>query len=198
VVDILDALDGGEAELPQTLDPVRLSESTSLLLVFTTDGQRESLHFVDDPAVNAYVPCPGAACPLCHCGQAPTAYYLMPVVNLARRAVEVLRISTRRGPGTLAAGLLPHLRGDDLANKLFRVQRTGAKFVVEVQALGVDADRCVSVVKGFLAAREQGLSLSSAFPEYSATDLAEVPAVQRMVDAIGGWKAPEHGDAAAG
>lgn len=192
MTDILDLADAASGAMSQPLEPVRLSENAALLLLFTRDAERVKLHFVSDPAVNSYVACHGPGrCPMCHCAQVPSDLALLPVVNVAVRAVQVLRISMRKGPGALMTLLTPHLRGEDLVNKLFRIQRLGAKYVVDVQALAPDADRCVVVVKDFDAAHKSGLKLSSAFPDFTPAELAEVPQVRQMLDSVGGWKAPE-------
>lgn len=197
MVDILDLADEASGAMSQPLEPVRLSENATLLLFFTREAARAKLHFVPDPAVSSYVECMGPGrCPLCYCAQVPVDMALLPVVNAAMRAVQVLRIPTRRGAGMLMTHLIPHLRGDDVVNKLFRVQRLGAKYVVEVQALPHDADRCLDVVRDFETVRKAGLKLTSAFPDFTPAELAEVPQIRKMLDSIGGWKTPE-GDSGA-
>ncbi len=190
MVDIQEVLEAEEPSGPEQLEPVRLGEEPSLLMLFTSDGERARLHFEPDSAVNGYLPCPGEGCPLCFLGQSPKDFALLPVLNLEKRAVEVLRISTRRGPGTLAAGLLPHLRDEAIENEVFSISRVGAKFRVEVRPLGERADRCTGVIEAFLRARGEGLSLLSAFAEYTAAELAEIERVRLKLDAVGGWTPP--------
>ena len=194
MADLLHIASEEEPEYPEVLEQVRLGLKPTYVLVFTRDVESVLTHYVEGPPVNGYVPCPGARCPICHVGDAPVKLHLLPVLSIARRAVEVLRISDRRGAGSLFSGLLPHLLGDDTAEKLFSITRNGAVFSVKVQALGEDADRCPGVIKGFVEAQEKGLSLRSAFPAYSAVELAEVPSVRRVLDARGGWEPPSEDD----
>ena len=178
---------GDEQEPTKHLEPVRLSEDPSMLLLFTDEVDTAELHFVDDETVFAYVPCPKTGCPVCFLGMMPRTFHLLPVLNVVKRAVEVLRVSARRGPGTLASGLLPHLTGHGTENKLLLVTRHTSKFYVEVASLSDDADRCTKVIQSFLTARESDLSLLTAFPQFSATDLADVPSIRRALNAVGGW-----------
>lgn len=189
--DAIDLLDDDGTEYPQSFEVVRLGESATMLLLFTTGGERARLHWVADPAARGWQLCPGVGCPLCHCSQVANPAILLPVISVARRSVEVMWMFEQKGPGTLRTGLDPHLRGSDLSDKLFHVERHGSKFDVKVTPLGPSADRCVAAVKGFMAAREQGLRLRSAFHEYSAADLAELPEVQNMLAAHPGWHPPE-------
>jgi hypothetical protein len=189
MADILAAFDAAH-QASNPLRAVRLSESPTAILAFTTDADEADLHFERDPTVNAYVLCPGTGCPLCHLAQQPEHFQLLPVVNIERRAVEVLRISMKRGPGTLAAGLLPHLRDPHIDEKYFVITRSGAVHAVVARPLGERADRCVDVIQAFRSGREGGLSLLTAFHSYSAEDLAEVPRVRRLLDADDGWSPP--------
>lgn len=197
MVDLLEAIGSDEPEYPQTLEQVRLGTDPTFLLLFTKDVDIAALHYLSDPEAGGYVICPGANCPLCYCGKASKQVCLLPVVDVASRSVRVLRVSKARNPGALLSALLPHLEGGDLVDKLFAVARNGAKFTVTVQALGPNADRCTAVVQGFLEARKQGLDLLSAFASYSATDLADVAEVRRLLDACGGWDPKGSGNAPA-
>lgn len=184
-----------EPEFPELLEPVRLGPLPTALLLFTPDAEEVSLHFVADQAVRSYVPCPGDECPLCYCGVRPSPAFLLPVISIQRRCVQVLRVAQRRGPGSLFTMLAPHLGEEDMANKLYLIRRDGGRYLVETQDLGERADRCDRVITGFLKAREEGLRLTSAFPSYTSEELAEVEEVKRFLDAVGGWSAPGRSDA---
>jgi hypothetical protein len=190
VISLREALESG-SDGPETLERARISAAPTLLMLFDDSVENVALHYVYDEAVNSYVPCPGVGCPACFLGEAPHPTFLLPVLHLARRAVQVLLVSPKRGPGTLASGLLPHLEDPTgYADKVFAVTRNGGKFTVRVHALGERADRCVSVVAGFVKARAEGLSLLAAFPEYSAVEFSEIGTVRRGLDAVGGWVPP--------
>ena len=170
---------------------VRLGErAPTLLQLFTADSDLVRLHYVDDPTTRSYVPCPGAACPLCFLGDAPEDNVLLPVVSFKLGSVGVLRVARTRSPHSLAVGLEPHLRDPDIADKVVEITRDGARYRVQARPLGEDADRNVSAIRAYQAARGRGLLLASALPQFSAVTLAELPSIRRQLDARGGWKPP--------
>ena len=86
---------------------------------------------------------------------------------------------------------LPHLRGEQVQDKLILVSRDRSRYSVEARPLGERADRCLGVIEAFAKARDAGLSLLTAFPTFSAVELAEVPRVRAKLDALGGWTPPK-------
>lgn len=195
MVDLREVLND-EPEYPELLEPVRLGLSPNALLFFTAEADRVELHFIEDPAVGSYAPCPGSGCPICYCGDPPKIFFLLPVVNVKKKTVQVLRIPERRGPGALFTELAPHLNEEKIAAKLFLVSRDDFRYRVAVRPLGERADRCEHAISGFLKAQENGLKLTSAFPAYSAAELAEIEEIRTLLDAQDGWEPPaDSGDA---
>jgi len=188
VVDILDAF--GAASGPERLELVRIGATATMVQFFTRDGDRGRFHWEEDPTVSSYVLCPGIPCPLCFVHEAPTDAHLLPVLAVERKAVGVLMVSLARGPASLGAQLIPHLRDEGIQDKLFLLSRERAKYSVEVHPLGERADRCLGTIKAFTTARDAGLSLLTAFPNLSAQELADVPRVRAKLDALGGWTPP--------
>ncbi len=189
MVDILDAF--GASGGPERLEVVRIGATATMLMLFTSDADPARLHWEDDPTVKSYVPCPGAGCPLCFVHEAQTEYQLLPVLELEKKRVGVLMVSMARGPFSLAAQILPHLRDKEIQDKLILVSRDRGKYSVTVRPLGERADRCASAIQAFAQVREAGLRLVTAFPKLSAVELAEVPRVRAKLDAMGGWQPPE-------
>jgi hypothetical protein len=189
MADILEAFES--ASEPQRLEVVRLGANPALILCFTRDSEPARMHWEDDPTVHAHVPCTDGGCPACFSHEVPVAYHLLPVIEVEKRKVGVLMVSMARGPQSLAAHLLPHLRDSDVDNKLFVISRVQWKFDVTVRPLGERADRCTDIVKAFVAAHSRGLSLLSAFPKLSPADWAEVPRMRARLNTLGGWTPPE-------
>jgi hypothetical protein len=189
VANLLDALP--QADGPEMLELVRLSKTPTLVQLFTADGAKVRLHYEEDETVRSYLPCPGDGCPLCYLGRAAEENFLLPAVSIKTGQVGVLRISLTRSPWSLAAGITPHLDSPDIADKVFEITRDGNRYRVQALPLGEDADRNERAIKGYLAACENGLRPSSALPEYTVAELAEVPSIRRLLNARGGWKPPQ-------
>jgi hypothetical protein len=188
---LIDELEGPDNQASVSLHQTRLGKEPVMVLLFTAEVENAALHFEGDEAVFSYLPCPGKSCPLCYLGSAPQQSYLLPVLNLESREVEVLRIPSKRGPETLAAALKPHLKDPDIASKVLLISRNVNRYRVEARPLARDADHGADVVAAFKTASENGLQLVTAFPRLSAAEIAEVERVRRKLDAIGGWSPPQ-------
>ena len=184
VGDLLGDADGAQF---QRLRELRLRKEPALVVLFTDDADEVALHYEEDPEVRAYVPCPGAACPLCYIGSPPQDYILLPIVNLESRAVEVLKISKVRGPGTLRAALAPMLEDPSIASKLVFIRRVGMDYRVESRDLPPSTSRCEDAVAAFIEARNAGLKFDSAFVHRTSAELAEVERIKRKLEIIGGY-----------
>lgn len=189
MADIIDAFEVGSD--PDRLEVVRLGANPTLLMFFTREAEAARMHWEDDPTVRSYVPCPGNRCPLCYAHEAPTDFQLLPALEVEKKKVGVLMVSMARGPSSLAAQLLPHLRDQQVQDKLVLVSRDRSDYSVDVRPLGERADRCLGVIQAFVKARDAGLGLLTAFRTFSVVELAEVPRVRAKLDALGGWTPPE-------
>lgn len=178
---------GHQNGAPKSLQELRLGKEPSMVLLFTEEAEDVLLHYEKDEAVRSFVPCPGKDCPLCYVGSAPQKFLLLPVYNIETCRVEVLRIPTTRGPETLVASLLPLLKDPNISNKLFLLSRNIARYRVEIHDLSEDADRGIDAIQSFMEACGNGLKLVSAFPQWSAKELAGVERIRRKLDACGGY-----------
>ena len=130
MVDLREALDDQQDQPPEMLDVCRLGAEPVMLQLFTSEVEEASLHFESDSAVRSYIKCPGEDCPTCYLGSAPQLCFLLPVLNVESRQVEVRRVPPTRGSQALAAGLLPILRNKDLPDKIVHMRRDGYRYTV--------------------------------------------------------------------
>ena len=100
---------GSGAEPDSSLEELRLGEEPRMVLLFTKDTEDVELHYVDDEAVNSYVVCPGAGCPICYTGSASKRAALLPVFDLEDQSVKVLRVLYSRRLKSLGLALVPQL-----------------------------------------------------------------------------------------
>ena len=191
---LIDHFETQDDNQPTGLSECRLGREPTMLLAFTGDTDEVTLHYESDEAVRSYFPCPGHDCPVCFLGSAPQEFFLLPVFNVESRRVEVLRISKKRGPDSLGAHLIPHIKDPDVSNKVIFVRRDGSRYRVEVRPLSETADRGAAAISAFQTACEEGLKLSSAFPQLSSADIADVERGRRKLDAVGGFTPKEHSD----
>lgn len=176
---------------PSQLSELRFGAEPAMVLLFTAEGQETSLHYVDDEAVRSYVRCPGAGCPICYAGAVPASFHLLPVFEVESATVKVLRIPDNRRPAGLAAKLIPHLKDENIADKLVLISRRGmADYRVESRPLSPDAKRGEVEIKAFGEQLGNGLQLGSAFWAMTCNELAEVPKVAARLGAMGGWIPP--------
>jgi hypothetical protein len=168
----------------------RLGPDPVMVLLFTDEVEEVRLHYESDESVRSYFPCPGEGCPHCHLGSAPQDFLLVPVFSIERQAVEVLRVSRKRGPGSLGSHLLPHLRDPDISRKVLIISRNANRYRLEARPLAESADRGAEAIEAFSAALKGGLKLVSAFPLLTPADIAGVERVRRKLDAIG-YRPPE-------
>jgi hypothetical protein len=158
--------------------------------LFTRDFEPVDLHYLDVETYRCYGRCPGRGCPLCYLGIAPNKFALTPVFNIAAAEVQTLRIPSRRGIGSLFAGLQPVLSDPGVADKVALISRTGNRYTVRAQPLAETADHGEAAIARFEEDVNAGLKLSSAFIAPAAAELAEIPSIRRKLDAIGGYRPP--------
>jgi hypothetical protein len=120
---------GGFQDRPQFgggLEILRLGSNETALRLFTPDAVPVSLHYLNDPPFNGYLHCGGEDCPLCQAGVRREERLLLPVYDMAARAVRVLPVSKNSSPGAL----LPQLQratgvnGEDLGTPTFTYSYT--------------------------------------------------------------------------
>lgn len=181
---------GSDSGSRPALAELRLGPEPAMVMLFTAEADDVRLHYIDDDVVRAYVPCPGTGCPICYTGMRPWQFDLLPVLDIESSTVKVLRVRDDRRPEGLAGRLMPHLKDKDNVNKVILLRRDGAVYTVEARPLGSDAKRCEVEIKAFLDDVEKGLRLDSAFRHMTPEELADVPKIQKRLEALGGWKPP--------
>lgn len=170
----------------QSLKELRLGREPALLQVFTDEVEPAVLHFEEDEQWRKYVVCPGEGCALCYLGNAPGQSLLLPVINLASRQVEVLRIPPSRGPDSLGILLCPFLKDPNISDKGLRISSANYRYHIEAFPLADAIDYGSGAVAGFHAAHKGGLKLCTAFPRPTPAQIAEIPRIQRKLQPLGG------------
>ncbi len=176
-----DSEDGGQ------LTERRIGQEPALVVLFTAATEQVKLHFEDTPEYSCFVECPGPRCPLCHLGKAAQTYWLIPVFDLEDAKVKVLRVSARKGVGTLAHQLVPLLRNQSARPEITQISRTGKTYKVKSSPLQETADDGREVIAAFLKEREQGLKLVSAFPSPTAAELASTERTRHKLELLGNY-----------
>jgi hypothetical protein len=189
---LIEFYSGSEDGQNTALSELRLGVEPTMALLFTADCDDVRLHYIGDESVKAYVICPGAGCPACHCAVEPQLFNLLPVLDVASGTVKVLRISARRQRGGLGPLLVPLLRSQDVGSRVILISRNVAQYRVESRPLGMHADRGEAAIKAFLDQKAGGLKLESAFPQMTHEELSDVPSIAAKLAAIGSWKPPSH------
>ena len=185
MVDLRDFF-GGSNPAAAPLEELRLGEDPVVILLFTAEGEHALLHYVKDETVRSYVACLGKGCPLCMTGSRPKAFLLLAVYEIESDTVKTLRIPSRRGSTTLAGQLLPHLKAPDMSNTALMISRTGGTYSVHSRPLGPNANRGETAISAFLQSMKDGLQLVQAFPSMTASEMAEIPRVSRLLRNLGG------------
>jgi hypothetical protein len=177
-----------EAGNATALSAVRLGESDTLLVPFTTSMCRVETHYVDSDAHRGYVRCNGEGCLLCRVGRHRDTRDLLPVYDVVARAVAVLPVPPSVRPHALRPQLMPVLRrlkdGDD--RLLLSVRKSGYEYKVGTAPLPDDADDGAAAVATFQAAFDAGeIDLASVWPRLDDDTLAGIPEVASAMRAKG-------------
>ena len=191
MTNLFDLIEGSGEGQAASIAELRLGPEPATLVLFTADVEAVSMHYESGEPFRYYVICPAAGCPVCFIGTASQQVALLPAYNLETRAVEVLRVPTRRGPGSLATLLMPLLKDPSIGGKVVLLSRDGQRYTARSQPLADDADHGDAAIAAFLEAQKNGLKLADAFSQPTAAELAEVERIRRKLDAIGGYKLPD-------
>jgi hypothetical protein len=181
-----DAEDGGQPAAQ--LEVVRLTQSASTLVLFTTTMRRVYLHYLDYRAIKGYVRCNGKGCRLCSVGRARETRDLLPVYDVQNGAVAILPISPSLRPHALRPQLTRVLRDLAAGGKLQQVEiRSGdRKFLVNVLPLQPGADHGAAAVADFLERLDaRHVDLAAAYQRLDDEDLAKIDEVRALMAAWG-------------
>ena len=185
---LIKAYESTEGSNQPLLDVIRIREEPAMLLLFTDDTEETRLHYENDDSVRAYIPCATKSCPICHIGNPPKTFYLLPAYDIEATAVGALIISTERGPARLFSLIVPFLQDKNIQDKVALVSRKQFRFHIESRVLPDNADRGELAITSFLRRRESGLQLVSALPQFSPREMADIPRVRRKLEALGAYE----------
>lgn len=187
-----DALDTWEAEAngdaTPTLTVIRVDANDRMVVPFTLQIKRVSLHYLDSPALTGYVHCVGPDCVLCRAGRRPEDRDLLPVYDIEEQLVGVLSVGPSLRPHALRPQLMPVIRrlknGERLLLTISRPER--GKFHVMVQPLGDETYDGAGRIQEFLEQIAAGVvGLASAIPRLSNEELATIPKIAHSLKAKG-------------
>jgi hypothetical protein len=177
---------------PQPLELIRLDANERPLVPFTTEGQRVTTHWLDEPEIRGYAACGGeGACLLCRAGKSREERFLLPVYDPIGRRVSVLMMSTAMRPGALLPQVIAELVGraeDGPPRVLFVRKESPGKFLVRSVKLGDDVDDGAPIVKSFVESLEAGrITLDSVLNRFTDEQLRAVPAIEQLLKLRGEW-----------
>ena len=160
------------------LEPVRLNESETPIIVFTTEGESVQLHYNNEADIKGYSHCNGKDCVLCKIGKKVEEKITIPVYHAAEERVGILLVSTAMTPLALAPQLSPILESEKL--QIVFISRNGGKFTVTHKDLDPNVDAGESIIKRFSEQLDAGeVDITSVYPRISNERLAEVPEISR-------------------
>lgn len=160
------------------LESVRLNESETPLIFFTTEGQSVQLHFCSEPDIKGYNHCNGEDCILCKIGKKVEEKIMIPVYHAAEERVGTLLISTTMTPHALMPQLAPIWESENL--QIVFISRSGGKYTVNHRDLAPGVDAGESIIKRFSEQLDAGeIDITSVYSRISNDLLAEVPEISR-------------------
>lgn len=185
------------AALPPDNGPLgrlRISSAPVQVVIPSTIAAEASIHWVEDVGMRGPIHCPGVGCPVCHLGDQPKGYLLVPAIEVGRLRPQVILASKAFGPKRLVPLILPHLAGGDLTAKYFSIRREehSYDYFVEVHPISKPPAGLDEAIAAYKARehREGEALLNSAVEAWSAQDLAMLPGYQRQLELRGDWEPP--------
>ncbi len=163
----------------QHFGQVRISQRPALVRLLDAVPEKVKVHWVDGEPRIGWTPCPGLGCPMCSLGDSPRTWTLLLTVNLEAREAQVLGVPESNAPASLRSALVPHLASDHSKQFLEISRNDRGRHHVCARSLPPAPDDCADVADEALATVRSGVRLQTAFPTYSADDLAEIPDIAR-------------------
>jgi hypothetical protein len=163
------------------LERVRLDESETAIIPFTTEAEGLDLHYCKEPDLTDYIACNGKNCILCQIGRAKTTRHLLPVFLPASGLIGVLPVSPSLRPRSLWPQLAQALK-DGSRKAIFVSRVQGDSYTVTAVPLQDDVADGAEVIKTFLENHQKGtIELASVFPMVTNEQLAAIPEIDRML-----------------
>jgi hypothetical protein len=181
---------------PQSLDTytgdlqvIRLSETHSLIVLFTQVIEQVDTHYLYYPNLMGEFRCnasPGRRCVLCDVSVPRIHRAVLPAYDLVAAAVRVLLISDSSHPYALGPQVVAELRRGGLAERILVVTRSRNKFEVRSLTARPGQDMGESQIRAFQEDLAAGrVSLINALPSRGNAELLDVPEIERAATALG-------------
>jgi hypothetical protein len=171
------------------LQLIRLSETSSLIVLFTQAIEQIKTHYLNYPNLMGEFRCnasPGRRCVLCDITIKQVQRAMLPAYDLVAAEVRVLLISNSSHPHALGPQVVAELRRGGLAQRILMVTRSRNKFEVRSQAARPGQDMHKAQIKAFQEDLAAGrVSLVNALPSRGNAELLDVPEIERAATALG-------------
>lgn len=181
--DLRDLVGNASAPVPLEADTaiIRISDSETPVMLFTTDYTRVLLHYNRDGEPSGYFHCNGDDCLACKVGFRLDERLLLPAYNPMERSVGYLSMSKNMRPNALLPQLLQHLAHPNFTELVLFITKMDYKFSVSAKQLPEDADRGESIIRRFVEEQGQGKhSPVNLFNRVSNNELYTVPVICEM------------------
>ena len=171
------------------LQPVRLSETPSWVVLFTQVIEQVDTHYLNYPNILGEFRCnasPGHRCILCDISVPLTHRAVLPAYDFVAAEVRVLLITDSRHPHALGPQIAAELRRGGLAQRILMLTRSRNKFEVKSLSAKPGQDMGEAQIKVFHEELAAGrISLVNALPSRGNTELLDVPEIERAATALG-------------
>ena len=184
MVSLVDDFDS-ESSRSSNLAETNFSREPQMLAFFTGDADEVMTHFLDEASVRGYVQCLGKGCPLCLLGNKPTRHFLLPVYNLERGRVEILKGTWEFGPGTLLSLIKAHLGAGATDKTFLVVKRENYKYSSRTMDFADGVDRGVEAIKDYSRGTKEGIGPKSIIRQVSKDELQAIPRIRFKLSALG-------------
>jgi hypothetical protein len=171
------------------LQLIRLSETPSLIVLFTQQIEQIGTHYVYYRNLMGEFRCnasPGHRCILCDIAIPLIHRAILPAYDLVADGVGVLLISSSSHPFALGPQVVAELRRGGLAERILMITRSRNKFEVKSLPAKPGQDMGEAQIKTFQEALAGGrISLANAIPSRGNAELLDVPEIERAATALG-------------
>lgn len=180
----VDILSYASAEPAATLKVVRLNESPTAVIPFTTQSVHVRTHYNDEADLKGTSLCGGNGCTLCAIGRRVDERLLLPVFLPIDNCVGVLPVPTTLTPHALLPQVHRELQAGE--HRVLFITRISTKYEVTSRPLDKSAKSGEKIIAAFLKDLESGaVDLTAVFPKHDNALLAGVPEIMRMLELRG-------------
>ena len=170
------------------LQLIRLSETPSLIVLFTQVIEQADTHYLNYPNLMGEFQCnasSGRRCILCDISIPLTHRAVLPAYDLVAAEVRVLLISSSSHPYALGPQIVAELRRGGLTERILVVTRSRNKFEVKSLTAKPGQDMGESHIKIFQEELAAGrISLSNVIPSRGNIELLDVLEIERAATVL--------------